>query len=105
MTKVANWAVSSWQSIEGGGISILQLESKRIRQAKAAYTTRNVDLNAISAILRGLTPQSGDLVLAKIEQIGQHKVLELPNAKQTYFLVTRCCYATAIVTLPINLRL
>lgn len=45
--------------------------------AKAAYTTRRVDLSAARCLtlVSGIdvTPQAGDLVLARVAEIGQHK--------------------------------
>jgi len=51
---------------------------------KAAYTTRNVPLDAIADLERGasVVPRSGDLVLARVRQIGQHKRLELRDGRR-----------------------
>ena len=59
------------------------LETGRLSQAKAAYTTRRVNSAAIATILReNLTPQVGDLVLARVDTIGHHKHVELPSGRK-----------------------
>lgn len=64
-------------------MNIVQLEPNRLSQAKAAYTTRHVDLESISTLLTGdLIPEPGDLVLARIVKIGQHPRIELANGRR-----------------------
>ncbi len=49
----------------------------RIGAAKRAFTTRNVDLNLATRIVRsGRKPQAGDLILARVTSLGQHRRLE-----------------------------
>ena len=60
-----------------------------LRGAKAAYTTRFVS-RLLAADARGyqlladasLTPHPGDVALARVETIGQHKRLELPDGRR-----------------------
>jgi molybdopterin-guanine dinucleotide biosynthesis protein len=55
----------------------------RLAQAKAAYTTRHVELNGMTTLMTGnLIPHSGDLVLARIEEIGQHRFIELKTGRK-----------------------
>lgn len=64
-------------------MNISHLQPERVAQAKAAYTTRHVDFQAIATVLTGnLTPQSGDLLLARVDKIGQHKHIELANGRK-----------------------
>ncbi len=66
-------------------MNISYLEAGRLSQAKAAYTTRRVNSVAIATILKGnLTPQVGDLVLARVEKIGHHKHIELPSGRKAH---------------------
>lgn len=58
-----------------------QLVSRLLR-AKAAYTTRQIDLWAADDITRLYTPRSGDLVLATVEKIGQHERIELATGRR-----------------------
>lgn len=67
---------------------------ERLRWTKKAYTTRflaaDLDLNAQGYTLRSgpaVAPVSGDVVLARIEQIGMHRRLESPESRrQTLFV-------------------
>jgi hypothetical protein len=56
----------------------------QIERFKAAYTTRHVNLGVIATLLSGddLQPRSGDLVLAKVDLIGQHTQIELTNSRK-----------------------
>ncbi len=59
------------------------VEPARVRGAKRAFTTRNID----DADLRFLStearrPQSGDLVLARVAQVGNHTRLELTTGRK-----------------------
>ena len=53
-------------------------------RAKKAFSTRNVpagDLRCLSTA-EGIKPQSGDLVLARVEKIGNHKGLQLDSGRR-----------------------
>lgn len=52
---------------------------------KSAYTTRHVPLEAISALLSGdgVVPRPGDLVIATVREIGQHRKLELRDGRRS----------------------
>lgn len=64
------------------------LAPDRISRAKAAYTTRRVDLGVAEQILTGeIAPEAGDLVLAKIERLGQHKRIELVSGRRAHLHV------------------
>ncbi len=54
----------------------------RLRQAKAAYTTRHVYLQAATQLLTGVAPRVGDLVLARVAVIGQHAKIELEHGRR-----------------------
>jgi hypothetical protein len=64
-------------------MNIIAIESERIAKAKIACTTRYVDLNAIATLITGdIKPESGDLLLARVDKIGQHERLELSNGRK-----------------------
>ena len=66
-------------------MSIFPLESGRLSQAKAAFTTRRVDIEAISTVLTGaLAPKSGDLVLARVDEISQHQRIDLAIGRKAH---------------------
>jgi hypothetical protein len=51
--------------------------ARRLGAAKRAFTTRHVDLSAACRLVRsGIMPRAGDVVLARVETIGQHAKLE-----------------------------
>jgi hypothetical protein len=57
----------------------------RLRRVKFAYTTRHVDHDAIAGLLTGaLRPRAGDLVLARVDELGQHKRLELGDGRRSF---------------------
>lgn len=70
------------------------LDPLRLKRAKKAYTTRflaeQLDLDAESFTLTygpGVIPQAGDVVLARVDEIGMHKRLESPaSRRQTLFV-------------------
>lgn len=65
------------------GSGLTALAPERLTQAKRAFSTRRVDLlQAKQLITTDYQPQAGDLVLAKIDQLNQHKRLELPTGRR-----------------------
>ncbi len=57
--------------------------AQRLARAKWAYVTRNVDPALATRLLTGRqVPQAGDLVLARIDQRGQHRRLELTTSRR-----------------------
>ncbi|MDP9469679.1 MAG: DUF1611 domain-containing protein [Chloroflexota bacterium] len=59
------------------------LEPGRLTRAKAAYTTRRVPQEALATVLGGdLSPRSGDLVLARVIELGQHDRIERHHGRQ-----------------------
>lgn len=59
-----------------------QLESSRIVRAKIPYSVRRVPHSAMSLLLPEGTPRPGDLVLARVDKLGQHKHLELTTGRR-----------------------
>ncbi len=59
------------------------LEPGRLTRAKAAYTTRRVPQEVLATVLGGdLSPRSGDLVLARVIELGQHHRIERHHGRQ-----------------------
>ena len=59
------------------------LKTARASKAKRAFSTRRVPRSAMKTLLTGMfTPQPGDLVLARVEQIGNHTKLELTDGRR-----------------------
>lgn len=66
----------------GRSIAVINFDEPRRTRAKAAFTTRRVPGSAQRTIITGrLRPRSGDLVLARVDRIGQHARLELPTGR------------------------
>lgn len=60
---------------------------ERIKRAKFAYTTRRVKLKPGMTLLKEVAPKIGDLVLARVEKIGQHKRIELTNSRKARMFI------------------
>ena len=64
-------------------IQLDPLSAQRLDQAKWAYTTRRINQQQPMQLLHGsLCPEAGDLVLARVEELGQHKRLELVSSRR-----------------------
>ncbi len=69
-------------------MNISSLQSTKLTKIKAASTTRNVNFDTLDHLITGdLKPQAGDLVLAKVEQIGQHKRIDLATGRKAHLFV------------------
>ena len=69
-------------------MSVYSLEPTRLTRAKAAFTTRNVNFDAITNIIAGdVQPQVGDLVLARVDKIGKYKRLDLATGRKAHLFV------------------
>ena len=67
-------------------MQISPLSRKRLEQAKCAFTTRRVDGGDMQTLLSGpqVKPAAGDLVLATVDEVGQHQRLELRNGRRAH---------------------
>ena len=66
-----------------GKSHIMPLSQERLATAKSSYTTRAVPLEMIATLINGeVTPAPGDLVLARVEKLGQHTRLELGTGRK-----------------------
>ena len=78
------------------------LSSERLAQAKRSYITQRFNLQQDDLRLLGnASPKAGDLVLARIERLGQHKRLEDPNGRRRFLHVgdeVLLCYAARYAT-------
>jgi len=64
-------------------MSLQYLEGSRKKRIKWAYTTRNIDRNLATHVLSGdLTPLAGDVLLARVDQLGHHTRLELTTSRR-----------------------
>ena len=58
------------------------LDPARVLRAKTPYSARRVPRTSMATLLTGGTPRVGDLVLAHVDKVGQHKHLELTNGRR-----------------------
>lgn len=59
------------------------IQARRVLSAKAAYATRRVDLTQVASLITGgATPNAGDLVLARVDKLGEHKRIELATGRR-----------------------
>ncbi len=56
----------------------------RIRKAKTAYSTRRVNLSACRSLQVKAIPKSGDLVLARVMEIGRQTRLQLTSGRRAH---------------------
>jgi len=62
--------------------------SQRLERAKRAHTTRRVDLTRARHLVReGVEPRAGDLVLARIDALGQHDKLQDVHGRRVNLFV------------------
>jgi len=54
----------------------------RIESARKSFTTRRVDFSEAKGLIKQAAPRSGDLVLARVDTIGQHTKLEAPSGRR-----------------------
>jgi len=63
------------------------LTPERLRRAKIAYSTRRVRPELMTRVLLSpATPRAGDLVLAKVDKVGQHARVERPDGRKAMLL-------------------
>lgn len=65
-----------------------RLSANRIALAKQSYATRRASLRTFRYLVTGtVAPQPGQLVLARVDRIGQHTRLELPSGRKASLFV------------------
>ncbi|MDQ3871326.1 MAG: DUF1611 domain-containing protein [Chloroflexota bacterium] len=57
-------------------VELRPLEAGRLDRAKASYTTRRVPIGTAKALVTGVAPRPGDVLLARVIEIGQHSFVE-----------------------------
>jgi len=64
-------------------MKLQDLGENRKKRIKWAYTTRNVDRQQVVKLLTGeVKPAAGDLLLARVDSLGQHPRLELTTSRR-----------------------
>ncbi len=71
--------------ISGNKKTLSKLSGKRLTAAKRSFVTRNVPLEEFHYLATGeIKPAAGDLVLARVDRLGQHQRLELPTGRRAH---------------------
>jgi hypothetical protein len=67
-------------------MALARLDSKRIACAKRAYTTRRVPPQVMSGLITdpATVPASGDLVLARVDELGKQRRIELTDGRRAH---------------------
>src|SRR4051812_45789224 len=70
----------------GAQMAIEKLDLRRVMRAKRAYTTRRVSPDSMSRLIFGpaIPPACGDLVLARIDEIGKQRRIELTDGRRAH---------------------
>lgn len=64
-------------------MDLQDIDGKRKKRIKWAYTTRNVDQHQVAKLLTGdRKPAAGDVLLARVDQLGHHTRLELTSSRR-----------------------
>ncbi|MBL8250753.1 MAG: DUF1611 domain-containing protein [Candidatus Competibacter sp.] len=59
------------------------LRAERLAGVRVAYSARRVARETMATLLRGpIKPRAGDLVLARVDRLGQHQRIELPHGRR-----------------------
>lgn len=63
---------------------ITPIHQQRLRRAKAAYTTHSVPKERVQTLIGGddVAPRPGDLLLARVDRLGQHRRIELVDGRR-----------------------
>ena len=65
-----------------------EFDNNRLQAAKRAFSTRRVPEGAMKTLIAGpQQPGAGDLVLARVTEIGSHKRIELPSGRRALLSV------------------
>jgi hypothetical protein len=68
---------------QGRRISVRSLDARQRDRAKAGFATRRVPRTAMHTLIGGMVrPRAGDLVLAAVTRLGQHRKIEQPNGRR-----------------------
>lgn len=59
----------------------------RLRRAAWAFTTRRVRGGVCGVVLEAMTPNAGDLLLARVDALGYHSALQLPEGRRKHLFV------------------
>ena len=83
MSTLRNEPISLLNRINRAPIEKEPLTPSRLTDVRVAYSARRVAREAMTTLLRGpIKPRAGDLVLARVDRLGQHQRIELPHGRR-----------------------
>lgn len=66
----------------------IEVSADRLSRAKRAFTTRNIPASALILVSSDTRqPKAGDVVLARVKELGQHRQIELPTSRKATMFV------------------
>jgi hypothetical protein len=60
----------------------IRLDPPRLTRAKRGFTTRHLDLSSAQGLLTDAAPRAGDVLLARVDEVGQHQRIEQPDGRR-----------------------
>ncbi len=88
MPSVVKQLVERPSVINSSNPILTKLSGKRLGAVKQSFVTRNICLAEFSFLVTGhITPAPGDLILARVDKLGQHQRLELPSGRRAHMFV------------------
>ncbi|MGQ0574044.1 MAG: DUF1611 domain-containing protein [Pseudonocardia sp.] len=83
MSTDVGQATGAANGVRGRRISVQPLTDARRERVKVGFAVRRVPREAMQTILAGtMRPRTGDVVLARISRLGQHRKLEQPDGRR-----------------------
>lgn len=65
--------------------NLSSLSGQRLSTAKPSFVTRNVPIGEYRYLItNNKKPNAGDLILARVDKLGQHQRIELPNGRRAH---------------------
>jgi hypothetical protein len=75
--------VTMERSLHSRRISVEVLGEQRLERAQSSFAIRRVPRAAMRTVIGGMVrPRSGDVVLASIARLGQHRKIERPDGRR-----------------------
>jgi hypothetical protein len=68
----------------GRRITVQTLGERQLSRAKSSFAIRRVPRDAMQTVVSGMVrPRSGDVVLASVSRLGQHRRIEQPSGRRS----------------------
>jgi len=75
--------MTAHQVRQGRRISVQTLGEEQLARAKPSFALRRVPRSAMRTVIGGMVrPRSGDVLLATVARLGQHRRIEQPTGRR-----------------------